>query len=75
MAPRIPAFRLALAEGIAGGNENTFRHAPASKLRIQPRRAAPDARRKRPRKITGSAIGPKKLFCALHRNCINMPLR
>ena len=75
MALRIPAFRLAAAEGIAGSDENTFLRAPTSQQRIQTRRALTDARCMCPREIAGSAIGPKKLLCALHRNCSNMPLR
>jgi hypothetical protein len=75
MAPRIPTLRHAPAEGIAGGDENAFLHAPTSQQRIQSRCALTDARRMRPRRIAGSAIGPKKMPRVLHRNCINIPLR
>jgi hypothetical protein len=75
MALRIPAWWHAPAEGITGGDEHTLLHAPTSQQRIQTRCALTYARRMRPRRIAGSAIGPKKMPRVLHRNCSNMPLR
>jgi hypothetical protein len=57
MAPRIPALWHASAERIAGGDENAFLRAPASKQRIKRRCALTDARTMCPRKITGSTKG------------------